>query len=503
MGGACVVSQLPLGPDAATPDVAGPDAGAPDALPADAPAADAAEPRDAGPRPDAAIEDPWVRTFWERGSSPSIVPAALAIGPAGEVIAAASHDLPLRVATATLAPQGTDAVVVAWTAGGELAWLFPIGGSGDQRIHTVATTTSGAVLIGGEFQGELEIGGAIVASAQTTDAFVARFDPSSNTHRVLVLGGGGTDRIQRLVAGSGVLYAGGTFTEAFTGGACDFETGTNDGRGSSQAFVAAIDLRSFTCVWAHGFGGGGGETLQALAWDPQRERIIAAGRYASDLVLRGATGQRDQTLRFRNDRGAESYVLVFDASGAFAAATFIGGPRDELVLDLIVDPSGNLRLAGAFAESGVIESGSGILAVTGQIVGLTLDRSLGVRGAFLVHRTGGDSDDIEGVAITWARGVVVIAANLEEESSYRIGRDSITADTDDAVVIGFEPASGAPIWVEHLSSSARDEATGAVFDPTAERLVIGGGFEAALALPGAGVVEPHGGRDAFVLRYRP
>lgn len=497
-GGSCR-SPAPSGGDAQPADVE-----RLDAAPRDARVRDAAPPPDAGDAgvPDAAVEDPWARTLWELGDGASIEPAALAIGARGEVIAAAHHELPLRTGTATITPQDIDAVVVAWTSEGRLSWTLPIGGDGDQRVHAVATTTTGAVMIAGEFRGDLVVDGAPAASASTLDAFLVWFDPGTRIQRTLTLGGFGAVRAEALVIAGSTVYLGGTFNGNFTdGGECTFDTGIIGSQ--NDAFVAAIDLRTLRCTWAHGFGGAGRETFEAIAWDSRRERIVATGLYAGDLLLRGSSGRRDQRLEHRGDRSLESYVLGFDTSGAIEVLDYIGGPRDERVLDLLVDPDGQVQLAGSFPDSPAIESRGGALAVAGHVVGLTLDGNLRPRSSFFTARLSGDPDSLDGKAITWIDGQVVIAADLDDDSSYRIGRDSVTSTSDDVVVIGFEPVSGAPIWSEHFTSAGDELATAAAYDPRAERLVIGGRFDAALALPGAVVVEPQAGRDAFVFRYRP
>src|SRR5689334_5809431 len=72
-------------------------------------------------------------------------------------------------------------------------WTLHLGGDGNETVRELALTPDGAIVIAGQFEGELLLGSETLISAGETDAFVAVLEPNGEVRWADRVGGPGYD----------------------------------------------------------------------------------------------------------------------------------------------------------------------------------------------------------------------------------------------------------------------------------------------------------------------
>lgn len=149
------------------------------------------------------------------GSGPDAVIALTGDGVGGLFLGGQAAD------GSTLADQTLEtsasagALFARFAAGGELLWARLAQGSAFQAATAVAVAPNGGVYFGGDFTGDFELEGELIASSDAFgDAFVARFDADGALGWVAVLRGVGVQHVAHLSADAdGSVIVAGVFDE--------------------------------------------------------------------------------------------------------------------------------------------------------------------------------------------------------------------------------------------------------------------------------------------------
>jgi len=234
-------------------------------------------------------------------------------------------------------------------ADGDHLWSRGAGNTGSDRVNDVAIASDGDVVIIGEFDGTINLGGANLASAGHTDILVARYT-SGGTHLWSKRFGqsdarsadeeGSTVAVRAdgsaVVAGifyAGVDFGGGMLTSSMYA--------TN---GESDMFLASFDSDGVH-LWSMSFGGDnesnsdGWQRPHELALDSQ-ENIVLAGTFENPTDFGGGLTSPhgwDPPMSGPDDGFIVKYTLptieVVDA----ALVTCPAGDADALVISLDFD----------------------------------------------------------------------------------------------------------------------------------------------------------------------
>jgi len=111
-------------------------------------------------------------------------------------------DEPVGVLTSA---GGLDAFVARYDADGTLQYGYRMGGTGDDAANTVGIDGTGAVYIGGQFQGSATFGrlATPLVSRGGLDGFASKYGPTGRNVYAVQVGGAGDDLIAHLTLGQG------------------------------------------------------------------------------------------------------------------------------------------------------------------------------------------------------------------------------------------------------------------------------------------------------------
>jgi hypothetical protein len=197
---------------------------------------------------------------------------------------------------------------------GEWLWAESAGGPGADVARAIAKASDGSLIIGGSFEGAVDMFGQAVVSEGESDGFVAKLSETSGLTWLRVLGGAGEASIDSVAtnSSSGILV-GGWGTGVMTLGST-----TATSAGEDDGFVAGLG-ESGSVHFRRTFGGTGSDRTRGVALDSSGHVFL--------------TGYFAETAHFGADSltsAGESDVVVAEIkNGQWAALMQGGGPGSD------------------------------------------------------------------------------------------------------------------------------------------------------------------------------
>lgn len=220
----------------------------------------------------------------------------------------------------------------AWVASGSAA-------SCAVRGLAVARDGSGDLLATGQFGATAALGGTVLSSAGSTDAWLARLDAASGAWKWARAAGGAGEDYGRGVIATSSGYA---ISGVITGGALPFfgATGPLSTPGGRDIYVAKFDW-SNRLAWCEAIGGAGDDEGAEISAFPD-ESLVLCGSSVGTITFAGHTqtsgGARDFLIAGLGPDGAARWL---------AGAT--GGGGDDVGYAVATDSAGCAYFAGFYS----------------------------------------------------------------------------------------------------------------------------------------------------------
>lgn len=223
----------------------------------------------------------WSKSF--AASSNSSFPT-LAVDPSGNIVLAGSFSTTVNFGGGTLTSAGsTDAFVAKFDPSGAYDWAKSYGDDNEQAANTVATDSCGNIFVAGGFGGTIDFGtGILTAHPTVANIFLAKIDPTGNGVWAHSFVGSGTDTFGGGPGTVAVDNSDGAILTCPLIGSVNFGGGALTSAGSGSVSVASFDSAG-TYRWA--FAGGSPSTANLSgAAEPEG---VAAG---ASVVVAGGFG---------------------------------------------------------------------------------------------------------------------------------------------------------------------------------------------------------------------
>lgn len=350
----------------------------------------------------------WVVPIGGQGATTSV--SSVAVDRAGDVYAAGWFTSTINVSGAALTSSGgTDGFLAKYDgANGGLIWYMGIGGTGQDKVYSVAVDSNDDVVVTGYFNGSANFGGAPLTSAGATDVFLAKY--SGNDGRYIWskrVGGSGSDIGTGLAPGiSGGIVVIGTFISSvnFGGG------GTVQSAGGTDVFVATYNS-SGGYVWSRVAGGAGDDVATAVDTDANGNPVFT-GNFLNTVdfgggPLVGSSAPSIFLVKYTATDGAHLWSRRFRSPNL----TLFGGNGRAVA----IHGDGSVALTGSITDD--VDFGGGALGAD-----YTADIFLAEFSPSGQHRwskrfPGAYRDEGEGIAFAptghlAAAGVIANAVNL-------------------------------------------------------------------------------------------
>lgn len=256
---------------------------------------------------------------------------------AGEYVAVAGgFQDELQIGPFLLESEGEfDIFLALYTTAGELLWVKSLGGPEDDMATALHLTSTGEVLLGGEYVDALILPDTTLEpEAGSTGIFVAAFDAGGDLQEVQQYSGTDLERLtglQGLTDGS--FYLGGYFADTLF---------LSDTFLLSQSNLSAfLSRQSFGqgTQWVQTAGFFGNIRASRLAVLPQDMGVVLSGNFQGQLIFAGDTLTASAS-------GTDLFLLGASPQGQPLWLRGGIGAWDDEVTDLAVDAAGNLYLTG-------------------------------------------------------------------------------------------------------------------------------------------------------------
>lgn len=259
---------------------------------------------------------------------------------------------------------GGDIFVCKLAASGSLIWAKRLGGSGEDEPKALALDASGNLCIAGFFNSidaDFDPDAGTFTLAGTgfySDSFVCKLDSDGNFVWAKQIAGPNNEYAMDMVTdATGNMYVTGLFL-----GPTDFDPGASSVNLTADGYDAFI-LKlgpAGNFIWVKQIGGVNNEEGECIAVDAAGN-IYTTGQFGSpDTDLDPGPGTHTVSALGILD----VYITKLDAAGNFVWGKQIGSSGFDESVDLKIDPSGNLCLAGNFENTIDLDPGASVLNFT-------------------------------------------------------------------------------------------------------------------------------------------
>ncbi len=249
-----------------------------------------------------------------------------------------------------------DALVAKFNPDGVLVWGKLFGDVSAQRAKSVALTKAGQVVVGGDFGGTIDLGGAVLTAPTDTDIFVARLDTSGFHAMSRRFGGTGVENLAAIAVDTNDdIILTGEFD-----GALDFVgAGMFTSAGLDDVFVAKLAGQNGTPIWARSWGDASDQEGLALTIAPNNE-VVIAGQMAG--IIDFGTGSALEAP----PNATQMYLAKLSPEGVPVWSKIMGGPNSDNGWSVSLGvANGHIVTAGWFSDQ--VDFGGGPLLSTAEV----------------------------------------------------------------------------------------------------------------------------------------
>lgn len=377
-------------------------------------------------------------------------------------------------------------------------WSRQLSGNSEDWGYSVGVDKARNSYVTGSFLGTVTFPnncGTFSSFNNTTDIYVAKFDPNGVCLWAKKYGGGGlggTDEgLSIFVDSAGNSYITGYFTAT-----ANFGSQSIVSQGGSDIFIAKHDSNG-TLLWVVGCGGPGPDFGYGIAG--------LVNIYATGYITTSTSG----SVAFNSTNGTQCvlspatssndiFVVSYNPSGVCQVAKRAGGPNQDVGSGISLDGGGNAYVTGTFLGMATF----GTYTVSGSPLNpntfiAKFDPALNVQWVKTVTGNARSSS-----ISTDSQGNSYIAGGFMSTATF-LGTPSITVNSlgsGDAFVARYDITGGVR-WVRTIGATVAGAASGISVRETCD-LFVTGSFMGTATFGGSYTpITSAGNRDIFVVRY--
>jgi hypothetical protein len=359
-------------------------------------------------------------------------------------------------------------------------WSKSFGSTNNDTPYAVAVDADGSIILVGAFQGSVDFGGGVLASAGGDDIFIAKYD-AGGAHLWSQRFGSTQDDQARGVTtdAAGNVYVTGKFRVTVS-----FGGGNHTSAGQDDIFLARYNADGYF-LWSQSYGSTSTDIGGSVAVDGSGN-VLLTGVFSGSVSFGGGS---------LISAGLYDGVLAkYDAGGAHQWSQRVGGNNWDVPAVVLADASGNAFLAGYFAGTANYGGGS-LVSAGGYDIVLAKYNSNGVHQ--WSQRFGGTGDDAAASAALDGSGDLLVTGYFNGAVSVG-GAVLANAGFADVFVAKYS-SGGVHQWSQSFGGTDYDAGAGVAADAEGNTTVTGY-FVGTVSVGGPPLVSA-GFADPFVARY--
>ncbi|WP_437613083.1 hypothetical protein WMF20_11085 [Sorangium sp. So ce834] len=260
----------------------------------------------------------------------------IAVDSSDNVLIAGTFSNSINFGGPTLTSAGwTDVFLAKFDSSGNHVWSQSFGNGNYDNVSSVATDSSGNVIITGYFSDTVSFGGTPLVSAGSTDIFVAKFDSSGNHVWSQSFGSASAENGNGVAADS----AGNVLVTGEKQGTVDFGDGPLASNGYSDIFLVKLSSAG-AHLWSKSIGDTYDDFAQDVAVDGE-DNVIITGGFSGTVDFGGGPHSSNNLI--------DGFVTKYDDAGNYLWANSFTSYGMSAGYRVTTDADGNVFTAGAFA----------------------------------------------------------------------------------------------------------------------------------------------------------
>ncbi len=262
-----------------------------------------------------------------------------------------------------------DGLIIKYNEEGKVDWAKVVGGTSDDEIRSVASTSDGGIIAGGDFQSEIikleGVNGRDVEIKNNGSAnmLIIKYSsiekPQIVTKQAKVLGGNYQDYIQSVATTSDGGYIAGGY---FNTNSINLGEGVNgediivNAKGNNDGLIIKYNEEG-KVEWAKVVGGKSPDKIQSVV-STSDGGIIAGGYFYSDSINLGE-GVNGGNVEVKNNGNYDGIIIKYNKEGKVEWAKVVGG-TDADYIESVASTSDGEIIAGGYFYSDSINLGEGV-----------------------------------------------------------------------------------------------------------------------------------------------
>jgi hypothetical protein len=388
--------------------------------------------------------------------------------------------LPGKDDCATAADEDCDGLPAACQ--GEAIWATSAGDSNEQRLNSVAMSSSGEIVITGAFAGKITLGGQTLTSAGGFDIFVAKLDPTGKVVWSQSFG----DQFDQSGNGVALDSSGNVFVTGDFKGTVNLGGEVLVSGGSEDIFVASLDPTG-KHLWSKRFGDIAYQSGRSVAAD-------SSGNVAVLCTVEGSTSFGGGLLQSAG--GADVILAKLNPGGNHLYSKIFGGSGAESASEIVIDSKNNAMITGSFSGTAGFGGGS-LVSAGGNDVFVARFTDAGIH---LWSKGFGDAADQTGrsIDVDFMGNIVLAGAFL---GAVDFGGGPLTSAGSEDIFVARLNDMGSHIWSKSFGDPAQQIGRAVAVDATGNVIVTGS--LSGSADFGGGLLTSAGLSDVFLAKFSP
>ena len=380
-----------------------------------------------------------------------------------------------------------DGMIIKYNATGEVEWAEGIGGSNYDGITSVAETSDGGYIVGGYFSDSIDLGNGIsLTSKGSYDGMVIKYNSNGEVEWAEGIGETSDDRISSVSETSDGGYIVGGY---FRSSSIDLGNGISlTNKGSSDGMIIKYNAVG-EVEGAEGIGGTSDDEINTVS-ETSDGGYIVVGDFRSSIDLGNG-------ISLTNIGGSDGMIIKYNATGEVEWAEGIGGSDYDYIKSVSETSDGGYIVVGDFRSS--IDLGNGIsLKNKGSIDGMVIKYNSNGEVEWAEGIGGTSEDQINTVAETNDGGYIV-GGYFFNSIDLGNGISLTNIASSDGMVIKYD-AEGEVEWAEGIGETSEDKIN-TVAETSDGGYIVGGYFSDSIDLGNGISLTSKGSYDGMVIKY--
>jgi hypothetical protein len=417
---------------------------------------------------------------------------AIAVQSTGNVIVGGGFQGTVNLGCGALTATGTNDIFVAsLTSAGACVWSKRFGGNADMELVSVSVDSTDNIYLSGYYTGSTNFGGGSLVSAGSNDGYIAKLSSTGVYTWANSFGGAGDDGSYGAAIVSDSVYGPMVVVGgSFSATARFGGTAALTSAGDYDGFVVAYLASTGAYTWAHRFGGTGYDSANAIA--ARGNAVVVAGTATGSIN----TGNGTLTTAYA---GSDALLGAFSTDGTALWSSQYGGTGTDDLWAVAIDINSNIHIAGTFQTSGNFGGQSPLTGASSYVMVAGQYTSAGAYSwaQSLDSLAGGTMSPF---AITVdSIGTTYVAGAFKGTLANGAGGTAVSTGAYDGFLVALTPSTTAPSlkWLRSYAGPGTEGASGLALSSSGSVLA-SGFFDTSIDF-GAGAVAAVGASDMFLV----